>query len=548
MRTLLPGLALLALLPIARAGTLFVDAALASGANDGSSWANAFQGADGLQSALALAVAGDQLFVADGSYRASGTGSRTASFALKNGVELYGGFLGGESIPAQRPAFWTAPSVLDGDLAGDDGLGQLGDNSFHLVNAAGTNDTAVLDGFVIRAGNANAAGGNNDRGGGILCLGAVSPTVRHCRFVANRSFFGGAAGYVNNGGAPSFTDCSFEDGVGGSFGGAFDIAAGGAVRFERCLFKGNTAARAGAVEIFSTTGAVVSDCIFLGNTATASGGGGGLWLGSGGNPVVRGCTIAGNISTTNAVAGLRVQNAANATVANCILWDNVGPAGAQDSGNQVNANADVNWSIVEGGFVGGTGNLGSDPLLANLAGGDVSLGAGSPAIDAGSNSAVPAGITLDFAQHPRFVDVAAVADTGEGAAPIVDIGALEAGSVWVNVGNALAGTAGAPALLLSGTLVGGSTVDVALDGALPASSAWFVLGLSLLNAPFKGGVMVPDLDVLAPFPTGSGSVNFSFAWPIGVPAGFSFWTQFWVQDAGGPKGFAASNAMKGTAP
>jgi hypothetical protein len=550
MRHLLSALALSALLlPAARAGTLFVDAALASGSNDGSSWVNAFQGPDGLQAALAAASSGDQIFVADGSYRATSTGSRSISFALKDGVALFGGFLGGESDPSQRPPFWTAPSVLDGDLAGDDGLGQFGDNTFHLVNAAGTTASAVLDGFVIRSGAATGSGGNNDRGGGILCVGAVSPTIRNCRFVANRCTFGGAAGYINNSGAPSFTDCSFEDGNGGSFGGAFDVAGGGAVRLQRCRFTGNTAARAGAVELFTTTGAIVSDCVFLGNISTGTGGGGGMWLGSGGNPVIRNCTIAGNSSTTNAVAGLRVQNAANATIANCILWDNSGPGGAQDSGNQVNANADVSFSIVEGGFVGGTGNLGSDPLLANLAGGDVTLGAASPAIDAGSNSAVPAGVTLDLLGHPRFADVLGVADTGEGSAPIVDIGALEAPSVWLDLDHALAGAGGAPQLLLSGTLEANSSVNVALSGAATASTAWFVLGVTLLSAPFKGGVMVPDVDVLAPFPTGAaGAVNFAFAWPVGVPTGFPFWTQFWVQDAGGPKGFAASNAVQGTSP
>jgi hypothetical protein len=52
MRHLLSALALSALLlPAARAGTLFVDAALGTGANDGSSWANAYQGPDGLQAA-----------------------------------------------------------------------------------------------------------------------------------------------------------------------------------------------------------------------------------------------------------------------------------------------------------------------------------------------------------------------------------------------------------------------------------------------------------------------------------------------------------------
>ena len=49
----------LLLAPAAHAGTLFVDASLASGADDGSSWANAFQGSYGLQNALAASQPGD---------------------------------------------------------------------------------------------------------------------------------------------------------------------------------------------------------------------------------------------------------------------------------------------------------------------------------------------------------------------------------------------------------------------------------------------------------------------------------------------------------
>ena len=42
---------------------------------------------------------------------------------------------------------------------------------------------------------------------GILAVGNVSPTIRNCRFLDNTCSFGGAAGYVNNGGAPTFSDC-----------------------------------------------------------------------------------------------------------------------------------------------------------------------------------------------------------------------------------------------------------------------------------------------------------------------------------------------------
>ena len=533
----------------AAADTWFVDADLVTGNDDGTSWADAFQGPLGLQSALAVAVAGDQVFVAQGTYLATNTGSRSISFALKDDVELYGSFLGGETDPDDRPPFGTAPSVLSGDLAGDDGSGQFGDNTFHIIRTAGTTASAVLDGFVVSSGAATGVGGNNDRGGGILCLGAgSSPTVRNCNFISNRAAFGGGAGYINSGAAPTFTDCTFEDGVGGSFGGAFDVAAGGPVRFERCGFFGNMAQRAGALEIFSTTGAVVNNCVFIGNASLGAGGGGGLWIGSGGDSQVRNCTIVANFSIVNDVAGLRIQNAANASAVNCILWDNTGPLGAQASGNQVNPGADVTWSIVEGGFVG-PGNLASDPLLVDISSGDVTPTAASPGIDAGNNAEVPAGTTLDLAQKPRFADVLTTPDTGVGEAPIVDIGALEFPSVWVDLGHALAGTAGEPKLILSGPLTGGSQVDVSLSGAIGFSTAWLVIGFDLLMVPFKGGIMVPDVDFLTPFGTTVlGTVDFSGNWPPFVPPGFETWWQFWIVDSGGPKGFSASNAVKGTTP
>lgn len=541
--------ALLLIPSLASAGTWFVDGNLASGADDGTSWADAFQGPTGVQDALAVATSGDEIWVADGTYLPTDTGARNVSFALANGVTLYGSFAGGEASPAERPPFGTSESVLSGDLAGDDGSLAFGDNSFHLLTTAGTDASAVIDGFVVRGGAATGAG-NNDKGAGILCLGSVSPTVRNCRFTSNLCTFGGAHGYVNNGGAPSFTDCIFELGVGGSFGGAFDIAAGGSVRFERCLFRDNTADRGGALEIFSSTGPIVSDCVFTGNTSTGSGGGGALWIGSGGNAKVRNCTIVANTSTVNAVGGLRNQSAGNVTVANCIFWDNVGPAGAQNPGNQVNAATQVDYSLVMGGFGGtGTGNIAGDPLFVDASNGDFRLTAASPAIDAGDSAAVPVDVIVDFDGAPRFADVLAVDDTGTGVAPVVDLGAFERPSQWLGLGHALAGTAGAPKLAMDGPLTGASPVDVALSLAAPNSTAYFVIGLTELAAPFKGGVLVPDADLIVAAPTSpSGELAFGFAWPLGVPGGIATYYQFWVQDAGGPVGLAATQGVQGTTP
>jgi Right handed beta helix region len=414
--------ALFVLAPGALAGTLFVNANLTTGMNDGSSWANAFQGDTGLKKALNVALAGDQVFVAQGTYRPAAGANRNLSFSLMNDVEIYGSFAGGETSPAQRPAFGSAPSILDGDLGEDDGGGNFGDNSYHLVRTGTVNPSAVLDGFVIRGGNSNGTG-NNDTGGGILCLNGASPTIRNCRFVNNSSTFGGGAAYINNA-TPSFTDCTFEDNLGGSFGGAIDIATGGPVRFERCVFRGNSAARAGALEIFATDGVVLTGCLFTGNTSTGSGGGGALWIGSGGTTVLNGCTIVANSATAQTVGGLRDQGATAVNVSDSIFWDNQGSAGGQGPNNQVSPSVNVTYSIVEGGFAG-AGNLNADPLFVNSPGGDFRLLAGSPAIDAGDNTSVPTGVDYDLGIGPRFVDDPATLDSGNGVAPLVDMGAFE---------------------------------------------------------------------------------------------------------------------------
>jgi len=408
--------------PGALAGTLYVDANLVTGLGDGSSWANAFQGQDGLRAALTAAVAGDKVFVADGRYRPSATGVRTESFSLMNGVEIYGGFLGGEANEFERPPIGAAPSVLDGDLAGNDGSNVFTDNSFHLIRTTGTNATAVIDGFVVRAGNANGGGSNNDRGGGILLVSGVSPTIRNCEFIANRCTFGGGAGYIN-GSTPRFIGCRFIDNIGGSFGGAFDMN-NAAARFDRCYFEGNSAARAGALEIFATSGAIVTNCVFYGNTATGSSSGGGIWVGSGTSAQIRNCVLVANRSTAAATGSGLANSGATASIANCIFWDNSGTGGAQSAATQISPGTAATYSIVEFGLVG-AGNLSLDPQFVDVATRNFALLPSSPAIDAGNNAGVPATIVGDFVGARRFFDEPSVADTGLGLAPIVDIGAFE---------------------------------------------------------------------------------------------------------------------------
>ncbi|MCB9897967.1 MAG: VCBS repeat-containing protein [Planctomycetes bacterium] len=121
---------------------------------------------------------------------------------------------------------------------------------------------------------------------------------------------------------------------------------------------------------------------------------------------------------------------------------------------------------------------------------------------------------------------------------------------WTNTGAVLGQASGLHAALTgSGPLTAGSTNVLDLAFARSATSAVFVLGLSLLDAPFKGGVLVPNPDlIVAGLPLDAQkNLIFPFAWPAGVPAGTPFWIQEWFTDASNPLGFAASNGLRGEA-
>jgi FG-GAP repeat len=126
-----------------------------------------------------------------------------------------------------------------------------------------------------------------------------------------------------------------------------------------------------------------------------------------------------------------------------------------------------------------------------------------------------------------------------------------AGSLaWLDAGFALAGAGGPPHATGTGALVAGTPLSVALSGGPPSTAAVIVLGGASLLAPFKGGVLVPTLDVLlAGLPLdGDGALVLNGSCPPGIPSGLSLWAQFWMPDAAGPAGFAASNGLTTMAP
>ncbi len=193
----------------------------ATDTGDGSSWANATT----LIQALDKAVAGDQIWV-QGFETLTGDNLYVApkeGFAVKSGVQLYGGFAGTESRLSQRvtlgkPYQLKYRSVLSGDIQKNDTVGSVdlifpangtrSDNATHVLSvnldptqASGNNNTypTVINGFSI--GNGQAAGtGDAGKGGGIYVYGDNSKggvfRIERCFLISNYATQGGAV-YVD---------------------------------------------------------------------------------------------------------------------------------------------------------------------------------------------------------------------------------------------------------------------------------------------------------------------------------------------------------------
>ncbi|MHC4316323.1 MAG: hypothetical protein ACYSW3_28095, partial [Planctomycetota bacterium] len=204
----------------------------AVGANNGSSWADAY---NYLQDALMMASAGDEIRVARGMYKPNQfvlsrrpNLGRMETFQLKNGVAIKGGYPGFDAPDPNARHAWKYDTILSGDINGDDvsvnDPGEMGteptraENCLHVVTSSGTDHTAVLDGFHITGGQADGTFPHS-HGGGIHNFGG-SPTVNWCNIGGN--YASGGGGGMSSDGEPNFINCYFvQNSTGGSGGGLY---------------------------------------------------------------------------------------------------------------------------------------------------------------------------------------------------------------------------------------------------------------------------------------------------------------------------------------
>jgi len=195
-----------------------------------------------------------------------------------------------------------------------------------------------------------------------------------------------------------------------------------------CWIVSSTTGRSGAGVYARFAEPRLVNCVLVDNSAAASGGG--LYAASDARPVLTNCTIVGN--SAGEYGGGLAFSYSRGTLVNSIIWANSG-----DQIYRTSSTVSVTYCDVQGGF-SGVGNKNADPCFVDAAAGDYRLAAGSPCIDAGKNSAVPADvldldgdgnttepIPFDVLGQLRFSDDPATADTGSGTPPLVDMGAHE---------------------------------------------------------------------------------------------------------------------------
>ena len=276
---------------------------------------------------------------------------------------------------------YIASTIIDGNSS----------DSVVIFNS-GEDSTAVLSGFTLTNGfSANFGGGifcvssspslrnviitgnsASECGGGICCFGS-NPIITACTISGNTAFvlLGGGiqANFYSN---LIVQNCTISDNVASRGGGGVHVDGNSTIIFDDCTISYNTVSldeRKGGGIFLEGSSSSLHRCTILGNEADY---GGGVYIDSGVVDFDH-CTISENVVGLNPNAAI-YNDGGTLSITNSILWN--------DFPDEIVGSASISYSDIEGGW-GGTGNIDSDPLFVNPAGGDYHLRLLSPCIDAG---------------------------------------------------------------------------------------------------------------------------------------------------------------------
>ncbi|MCE7985034.1 MAG: hypothetical protein DYG89_27995 [Caldilinea sp. CFX5] len=353
-----------------------------------------------------------------------------------------------------------------------------------LIN---TGATAVLNDITITGGKGSNAG----EAGALMNFGTV--TLNDALITGNRTDTGISDGYgggLSNNGTMTLNRSVVSNNFTKTGGGG--ISNGGTLNLNSSSVIGNESTGHGGGISGGFVGSItLVNSTVSGNRVTATtdpiAGGGGIFNGS--QMTLINSTVSNNTSIMSA-GGILNQGAM--ILRNTILANSTG-SDCVNSGTRAATN-----TLVEDGScniaAGVNGNKTGDPMLAALTGNPAfhPLTAGSPAIDAGNNSSVPAGLTLDQSGNQRFFPINGT----------VDMGAFEFGQMMValTVDTTNVNEGGTALITISrvGSLSNPLTVRFARSGS--ASSADYALQQD--NAPLTVDEVV--------IPAGAASVQIAF--------------------------------------
>jgi len=239
---------------------------------------------------------------------------------------------------------------------------------------------------------------NTAQAGGAMYLTYGQVTIDGGVISGNTTTDGTGGGFKCVGTDIEVTDCRITDNTaGGQFGsgGGISLEATAVQTLKNCLLTGNAAAVNGGAVYCGNAEPEIANCTFQDNSASGSGGGVYLSFNSTGT-IITDCII----TRSERVAVYEDDGGGDAVLRNCLFHDNYqGDFHDSQSAMTVTGAAAINALIA-----GASGNIDGDPLFVSGPLGGFYLDQSfSPAIDAGSDTAVNAGLdgyTTDPADSP----------------------------------------------------------------------------------------------------------------------------------------------------
>ena len=347
----------------------------AVGCNSGLSW---YHADPNLQRALQKAQEWDvnQIWVAEGTYKPTTGSVKSISFELSDDIAIYGGFPPGGGTWNERN-----PNVYETILSGDIGTPvDQNDNSYHVVKCENVYN-AILDGFTITAGNADATylDEPNRCGGGIYCKNSSVIKVENCTIIQNEGFYGGGI-YNYNLSSLTITNCSFSYNSAFHGGTLYNDYSSSDVNITNCVFTVNTAKSYGGGIYNYQSSPALTNCAFSENHAVGYTFAGDTYGGIGGgianyqsSPTLINCTFSGNsalVSSGNKGKGGAIYNTygSSPAITNCVFSGNLSDAiggglyNESSAPNITNCIFSGNKANVDGG---GVYNTSSSPNMTN---------------------------------------------------------------------------------------------------------------------------------------------------------------------------------------